>query len=179
MSWVRSNMTDDTRRNINTFFGSRSDSHDPSPMRGLLGIAMLILSGILLYTSLPYAGSFVNIGKVVGVSKLDRQIEVLRSGLVNTAPVKKVYLRAGQSLVVQYDLPKAAELELKVMRCKSRPIIEVWSCKDPVTQIIEVRNEPNGVRQITAPEPGFYYFTDTVTLSGAPQSDYQLIWKRT
>lgn len=172
-------MTDDTRRNINTFLGSRSDEHDPSPLRGLFGIILLIFSGILLYTSLPYAGSFVNIGKVVGVSKLDRQIEMLRSGLVNTAPVKKVYLRAGQSLVVEYDLPETAELDLKVMRCKSRPIIEVWSCADPSTQLIQVKNETHGVRQITAPEPGFYYFTDTVTLSGAPQSDYQLIWKRT
>lgn len=171
-------MTDDTRRNINTFFGSRSDDHAPSSVRGLLGIGLLILSGALLYTSLPYAGSFVDIGKVVGVSKLDRQVEVLRSGLVNTAPVKKVYLRAGQSLIVDYSLPQSAQLELKVMRCKSRPILEVWSCKDPVTQTLLVENEKIGVRQITAPQAGFYYFTDTVSLSGSPQSDYQLTWKR-
>jgi len=179
MSWVKSNMSDDTRRTINVFLGSRSKTHDPNPMRGLLGIASLIIGGVLIYTSLPYASAFVNVGKIVGLSKIDRQVTLFRADVTNTAPVKKVYLRQGQGLRVHYDMPVGAELDLTVMRCQSRPVIESWSCSNPMKQVIEITESTSGIREISAPEPGFYYFTDSVTLSGAPESDYTLIWKRT
>lgn len=79
-------MTDDTRRTINTFLGSRSAEHEPTTKRGLTGIVTLILGGALIYISLPYAGAFVNVGKVVGASQIDRSVGKFAAGLKRTAP---------------------------------------------------------------------------------------------
>ncbi len=172
-------MTDDTRRTINTFLGSRSAHHEPTAARGLTGILTLIAGGALIWLSLPYASAFVNVGEIVGVSKIDRTVGKFKAGLTKTAPVKKVYLRAGQGLTASYNVPKGAKVTLSVMRCQSRPIIEVWNCAPVAKQDIIIKGGKAGMRSVIASAPGFYYFTDTMTLPKAADKPYTLVWRRT
>lgn len=172
-------MTDDTRRNINSFLGSKSAAHDPSAPRGIMGILSLIIGGALIYTSLPYAGAFVDVGEIVSVSHVDRGFGKLTANLTKTAPVKKVYMRAGQSLEAQYTLPENSTLTLSVMRCQNRPILEAWSCNPVSKRDILIKDGKAGSKTIKAPQAGFYYFTDTMTMPKSMQAPYTLVWRRT
>jgi len=172
-------MTDDTRRTVNTFLGSRDGENEPKASRGLLSIVTLIVAGGLIYTSVPYAGAFVNVGEVVGISKLDRRVGEMKSGITKSASVKKVYLRAGQGLLATYKLPKESGLELTVLQCKSRPIIEVYNCAPVSKQNIKIDEGSSGRRRFQAPQAGFYYFKDTLSSPTAVQTPYTLLWQRT
>lgn len=172
-------MTDDTRRSVNTFLGSRPGREGTKTSRGILSILTLIMGGGLIYTSLPYASAFVNVGKIIGVSQLDRGIETFKSDLTRTAKVKKVYLRQGQALRASYALPKGSTLKLSILRCQSRPIIKVYSCAPVSRQYIKINDTTSGSRTFAAPEAGFYFFQDEMTLPATGQSPYTLLWQRT
>ena len=172
-------MTDDTRRTVNTFLGSRDDAVEPKASRGILSILTLIIAGGLIYTSVPYAGAFVNVGEVVGVSQFDRKLGEIASEITNSAAVKKVYLRKGQGLRATYNLPKGTALTVTVLQCKARPIIEVYNCAPMSKQDIKIAKGSAGSKGFQAPQAGFYYFKDTLTSQGPEQKPYTLLWQRT
>jgi len=179
MSWVSQNMTDDTRRTVNTFLGSRDAASEPKAARGLMRIFTLIFAGGLIYISLPYAGAFVDVGKVVSVSKLDRKVGQLTSEITKTSPVKKVYLRQGQGLKASYNIPKGTAVTLTVLQCKSQPVIEVFSCNPLSKEDIVIKKTTAGSRGFRAPQAGFYYFRDSMTFPTSGQLPYTLHWTRT
>lgn len=179
MSWVQGNMTDDTRRSVNTFLGSRPGREGTKASRGLISIALFIVAGALVYISVPYAGAFVNVGKTVSVSKLDRSVSELAANLTQTSPVKKVYLRQGHGLKATYAVPKGTTVKLSIIKCESLPIIEVWSCTSLSKQEVEIVGTSGGERTFKASEAGFYYFRDEIIFGSTETSGYQLRWQRT
>jgi len=155
-----------------------------------IGMAIsLSLAGCLVYTSLHYIGSFVDIGKVVGVSSKTLNLDdgpqgarKLTSAVTYRSDFKRVYLRKGQAISVEYAMPKGARLDLSILQCEQRPVIEVFECKPLGERTVTVRDKSQGSSTIFVSEPGFYYFADKVTLSGGHQAkrgqNYHIVWRR-
>lgn len=152
---------------------------------------------LLVYTSLFYAGAFVDPGKVIGIShaqraataksnvgklRIEKQYPVI-SPLFNAFSVNKVYLRQGQSIQLSYALPNGTELRAKIKQCKSFPILEVFKCQFVSEQEKRIRNGSQGVLEFTAASAGFYYFDDEVikrpSITLKPNHDYTIVWQRT
>ena len=173
MSWVGSNLSNDNHIDY--------DASRPHPSNSKFIIRNLVkfsISCVLVYAILPYASAFVPIGKIGVVPELGRNIEVVRSGLLNSPTVKKVYIREGQSLTVSFEAPRQIRLRLTLMRCNSSLLLAPWTCRDPQAQIMDINHARSGSRSIKNPQPGFYYFQDEAFLNRAPHKDYDLVWTR-
>lgn len=152
-------------------------------------LVSLSLAGLLVYSSLHYIGAFVDIGKVVGVSSRTLDLDSgpqgarkLTSSLSHRSDFKRIYLRKGQAISVEYALPSGARLDLSILQCEQRPVLEVFNCKPIGERTVKIRQKTQGSSTIYVSEPGFYYFADKVTLAdGLPAKrgqSYEIVWRR-
>ncbi len=183
MSWVSASQrsTDFSDYGaIKIFLGSSAKGVAPTKRRGFAGVITLIFGLGLCYASLPYIGAFVNVGKIVGVSEIDRTLGTASAlAAQKQRQYKKVYMRAGQSLVADYSIPKHSTLELHIMRCANRPVLEVFKCTPIAEQTVAITQTGKGLRQFTVPVAGFYYFGDNYAKNSKSEAPYKLIWRRT
>ncbi|WP_017930459.1 hypothetical protein [Robiginitomaculum antarcticum] len=159
---------------------------------GGFSIGSILLFGItaaLVYAGLHYVGAFIDLNKIAGVSArtLDlnagpQGVRKLTAPLTNRSNVKKIFLREGQALSVEYALPDNANLDLIVSRCSPRPIIEVFNCEPVSSRIVKIRNKTQGSSTIFVQEPGFYNFSEKVVMGAGKTAkrgkSYALVWRR-
>ena len=149
----------------------------------------LSFAGFLVYFSLHYVGAFINIGKIVGVSSKTLDLDEgpqgarkLTSAISYRSEFKRIYLRGGQAISVEYALPEGASLDLSVLQCDQRPVLEVFKCKPVGERTVKIRQKAQGSSTIYVSEPGFYYFADKVTLADGERAkrgrSYQIVWRR-
>lgn len=164
--------------------------------RMYLSVFVLVGAGFTLYCSLFYVGAFIDIGKIIGVSQYVRAQKAQQNipSIADAAPrnilspimdgfaINRIYMRKGQSILATYSLPSGAQLSLSIQQCKSKPIIEVFSCEVLGVKNVEILNRSNGFIEFIVSEPGFYYFEDNViklpNTSLKPYYDYNIVWQR-
>ena len=172
---------------------AKKKSREHTFRRMYMTVFVLFGAAILVISSLFYLGAFMDVGKVVGVSHADRversKVEMSQSG--KTGPIAtlqalfnldRVYLRAGQTIVATYDIPRGAEMTLVIKQCKSRPVIEVFDCKLIGEQTKKVTSKDKGFFRFAVNTPGFYHFGQNVRQKGGKQlqagSEYRIVWQR-
>lgn len=152
-----------------------------------LGTVISILLGLTLcYAGLHYVPTLLKPAAVVDSvvspaqgSQLDMDRDrVKRVGAyAQNFFLRRTYLRAGQGLQVNYDLPVGTELELQIRQCRRLFIIEVFHCHLVSEETITISNRTEGRRGLRFPEAGFYHFSETVR-TPIPGEPYQVIWSR-
>ena len=172
---------------------AKKKSREHTFRRMYMSVFVLFGAAFLVICSLFYVGAFIDVGKVVGVSHDDRversKIEISSSKkagplttLSDLFKLDRVYMRAGQTIVATYDIPKGSEMTLVIKQCKNRPIVEVFDCKLIGEQTKKVSNKNNGFYRFAVTNPGFYHFGQQVKKRGGKEleanSEYQIIWQR-
>ena len=160
--------------------------------RMYMTVFVLFGSAFLVICSLFYVGAFIDVGKVVGVSYADRaersKVDVagnssgLFSSIKDLFNIDRVYMRAGQTIVATYEIPKGAQLNLIIKQCKNRPIVEVFDCKLIGEQTQRIGNDSKGFYRFSVSKPGFYHFGQNVKTRNGTEleagSEYKIIWQR-
>ncbi|NNC37524.1 MAG: hypothetical protein EX271_03380 [Acidimicrobiales bacterium] len=175
---------------------AKKKSREHTFRRMYMTVFVLFGSAILVISSLFYVGAFIDVGKVVGVSQADR---VERSKLEMTSGnksfglgpleslkdlfnVDRVYMRAGQTIVATFDIPKGSEITLIIKQCQNRPIIEVFDCQLIGEQSKKITSKNKGFFRFSVSKPGFYHFGQSVRKRNGQQleagSEYRIIWQR-
>lgn len=190
MSWVNKTITRDKRKSYDEVRGIQTKR---GTLRYYLSIVTLAFGAILAYTSAHYVGAFISVNKAVALSGKSHtdsiaHTEVYRyvTKIIGEPNYKRVYLRKGQSIEAQYILPQGAQIDLEILQCKQRPILEVFSCKAISQSNSIIKGKRNGSHKIKVAYSGFYYFSakvsppelvDKYTTAGV-NNDYSLIWRR-
>lgn len=155
-------------------------------VRAVSSAGALCLGGFMIYCSLHYAGAFVNVGKIVGLSSVSASnaaYEDLDGQTGFFEPVKKhfrlnrVYLRANQGIQAQYKLPPGTTAKVYIRRCASFPVVEVFHCNF-VSTSERVIDQTAGRTEFFVREPGFYYFSHDIETVENEDVDYFLVWRR-
>ena len=164
--------------------------------RMYMSVFTLFGAAFLIYCSLFYMGAFVDMGKVVGYSHVERVEKAenllkttklsdkrsLLSVLAQKFDQNRVYLRKGQTIISTYSLPRGTVMTLKVKQCRSMPVVEIFRCQFKGEQKVTVRNRTSGTLKFSVSEPGFYYFeTEVVKLPAKSLKnwqDYRVMWLR-
>jgi len=149
--------------------------------------ASLFFGGIMCYTAMHYLPAYVNKTTILSYTNADTSAARLNS----TSPVKSViqpylelfdlkrtYLRPGQRIQVQYDIPKNAKLNLTIKRCARNVLFEVYKCQVVGERKVTVSNKTIGTQEFRFQEGGFYLFDDEIVRTASKKTDYQVIWRR-
>lgn len=175
---------------------AKKKSREHTFRRMYMTVFVLFGAAILIISSLFYVGAFLDVGKVVGVSQADRVERSKASmaasknpgssgpiaNLKNLFQLDRVYLRAGQTIVATYDIPKGAEMTLIIKQCQSRPIVEVFDCKLIGEQKKKIGSKNKGFYRFSVTKPGFYHFGQNVKKRGGQElesgTEYSVVWQR-
>ena len=151
---------------------------------------------LCVYCSFFYAGAFLDVGKIVGVSQTQRAHIAKRniadkpaatkrefySPLIDAFKVNRIYLRKNQSIIATYSLPTNTSMTLRIKQCKAIPGVEVFKCTFVGQQEKTIRNKTSGFVKFVASEPGFYYFENTAIKAPSTElkqnHNYKIIWQR-
>ena len=141
--------------------------------------AALSLGLASCYVAMFYVPSLINVKKALAIStpesqsaRLDHRKDNVLTPYLKMFEMKRAYMRAGQSLNAQYNLPRGQQLDLEIVKCRSAVVVEVFRC-DPVgVQRISLA-AGTGAHQIRIPESGFYHFQEV-----GSATDYRVVWKR-
>lgn len=164
--------------------------------RMYMTVFVMFGSVALLYSSLFYVGSFIDPGKIIGISRVERAQNAQRkapymqtsaprtllSPVLDSFALNRVYLRKGQAIQATYSIPQGTYIHLKIRQCHSRPIFEIFDCQFIAEQKTTINNKTQGSIRYQVLESGFYYFEDKV-IKGASTKlkrnvDYRVVWQR-
>ena len=146
----------------------------------------LILGAFSFYVALHYIPAYLGLQKVIAFSELDNsaarlakddELSVL-SAYMDPLRIKRTYLRAGQSMQVQYALPEGSNMEIKINRCRAAFIVEIFKCDIVSQKKLVVKNDKVGTQRFTFEEKGFYLFDETVIQKTAKQQKFRVVWSR-
>ena len=148
-----------------------------SAARFVFSWTALMLGLASCYVALFYVPSIVPVHKYISISEPGRADPRLEADGV-LAPylalfkMRRAYVRAGQTLSVQYRNAGDAPIDLVVTQCRRAAVMEVFRCQ-PVSVREFTVGEASGARTFRVVESGFYHFTEHTT-----SPDYRIIWKR-
>jgi len=146
----------------------------------------LLLGGSMFYVALHYIPAYLGLQKVVTLSELDNsatrltkdnQVSLL-SAYIDPFRLNRTYVRAGQSLQVQYALPTDAELEIYINRCRPAFIVEIFNCDVINRETAIVKNDKVGTQRFKFKDSGFYSFNETVIQKNNMREKYRVVWSR-
>ncbi len=162
-----------------------------------MSVFTLFLASGLLYCSMFYLSSFVDVGKTIGLSSYSERAQLARRNVAQLQPQSKrtllspfvdmfsmnrVYLRPGQSILATYSLPPDTVSQLYIRQCKRAPVLEVFSCEFSNIQTTTIADKTNGYVKFTITEAGFYYFDAKVIKRPKTElkkhHDYKIVWRR-
>lgn len=159
----------------------------PFSLGRVFGSALtLSVGGFLCYTALHYVPAYVSTAKILSFSNVDTSATRLASHNNRTAlrawrelfTIRRAFVRAGQTIQVQYALPEGTELQLVITQCERAFIIAVFKCVPVSSQTIKIAKKTIGTREFVFDKSGFYDFDDIIIQKSANVSDYQVIWRR-
>ncbi len=190
MSWVNRTIRRDERTSYNEV---RGISTKRGSARYYMSIIVLVMATVMFYVSAHYIGAFVNVNKAIAMSGTSQSDSIAHkeiyrriAHIIGVPDYKRVYLRSGQAIEAQYELPDGAQIELEIMQCKQRPILEVFKCKAIAQSTSIIKDRRSGSHEIQVGKSGFYYFSAKVSppelenkySEAGIKSDYSLIWRR-
>ena len=148
-----------------------------SAARFVFSWAALMLGLASCYVAMFYVPSIVPVHKYISISEPGRADPRLDADGV-FAPylalfkMRRAYVRAGQTVSVQYRNMGDAPIHLVMTQCQRAVVIEVFRC-DPVSVKDVTVGGTSGARSFRIGESGFYHFGERTA-----SSDYRIIWKR-
>ena len=155
--------------------------------RRLLGTAAALLIGISLsYISLFYLPSLMSNRSVLAVSTQNQTLpkidytknRTVFSPFFDLFKVQRGYLRAGQRLQVDYNIPTGHSAIINVKSCKGVYLLEALSCTPVLISSTEVMGPKRGVNRFTAPQNGFYIYQSQIVKGDKKDAPYSVIWRR-
>lgn len=146
----------------------------------------LLIGGFVCYCALHYVPAYVNTAKIISLSNIDiptaRSTDESQSSTVSAYSdlfnARRTYFRSGQSILVEYNLPNKANLNLKITACQRVLLFEIFKCIPKNTQTIRIQNETTGTQKFTFETGGFFEFNDTVIRHSTRLQPYEVIWRR-
>ena len=150
------------------------------------GIKFAVVAAIG-YTALSYLPAFMPTAKFANITNHDRsatrlnqntKTSTIKKAYFKVANLRQAYLRAGQSVQVQYYLPENAHLELVITHCKRSLILEAFSCIPYKTDNLTVAENTIGTREFVVDKAGFYKFSHTVIKKSADSAYQKVFWRR-
>ncbi|WP_409434052.1 hypothetical protein ACJ3XI_05995 [Litorimonas sp. RW-G-Af-16] len=145
----------------------------------------LTFGAMMCYVALHYVPAFTSTHKVLSFSNGDTSaarlqnrnpVQKLLGPYADAFSLKRTYLRAGQSIQVQYAIPAGAKMDLNIVQCRRLWVIEVFTCQTVSRKHVEVTKKV-GTETFRFQDTGFYFFDETVTL-GEKGKDYRVVWTR-
>ncbi|RKQ71492.1 hypothetical protein DES40_0814 [Litorimonas taeanensis] len=164
----------------------RRKSKAPSQLlNGLVRFSLLGAVVMMGYISLHYIPAYFNPSKYLNANKQyvsSKRLDTNESGALvghylDVTSVKKTYLRQGQALRVQYLRPDNSNIELRIKRCRSVFLIEVFKCEVVGEKVVQITEGQNGTQRFIFEDKGFYMLEERV--SGQTNSkDFRVVWSR-
>lgn len=164
---------------------------NPKKMKMGFGITLgsassLILGVFSFYVALHYIPAYLGLQKIIAFSELDNSAARLAkddefsvlSAYMDPFRIKRTYLRAGQSMQIQYALPEGSKLEIEINHCRAAFIVEIFKCEVVSQKKLVVKNDKIGTQRFTFDEEGFYLFDETVIQRTAKQEKFRVVWSR-
>ena len=154
--------------------------------RTLGSAGSLILGAFSFYVALHYIPAYLGLQKIIAFSELDNSAARLAkddefsilSAYIDPFRIKRTYLRAGQSMQMQYALPEGSKLEIEINRCRAAFIVEIFKCEVVSQKKLVVKNDKIGTQRFTFNQEGFYLFDETVIQRTAKQEKFRVVWSR-
>lgn len=157
-----------------------------SVLDGPVSLMKLILLVMTIYALYQYVPAFVNFKKVIsqtttaqpGAQNLIRQRDDwgVASPLRDYIKMKKAYVRAGQSLQLQYVLPTNVSATVTLKRCKTIPFVEVFKCNIVQAETIDLKNETIGTKRFQITQSGMYHLESQVEVT--KDDKFDIVWSR-
>jgi hypothetical protein len=160
-------------------------AHRQSALSGPIAIMKVIVFLMTLYALAQYVPAFINFKKIITQTSPQSGAQTLleqRNNWGIAAPLRdyvkmnKAYMRAGQSLQVQYVLPEDAKASLTLKQCRPAPFIEAFRCDVVAETVIDVSNDTVGTRRITLNHSAMYLLQSEVQVGSDDKFDIK--WQR-
>ena len=190
MAWVNNTISRDNRTSYAQVRASNDWSTAPRGSRRYFGSILALTFGVVMvYISAHYVGAFAYSNKSIAlsISSLNNNLTENSAyrrvaNIAGESQYKRVYLRSNQALLISYILPDGARLKIKVLQCKSRPVLEVFKCAPVNKRTVTVKNTTRGSSKISVAKPGFYYFSHSVSERYSTalhdKAFYSVLWQR-
>jgi len=154
--------------------------------RSLGSAGSLILGGSMFYIALHYIPAYLGLQKIIALSELDNSATRLAkddqfsllSAYIDPFRLNRTYLRAGQSIQVQYALPANTEMEVYINRCRPAFIVEIFKCDVISQKTATVKNDKVGTQRFKFKDSGFYTFNESVVQKSNMREKYRVVWSR-
>jgi len=160
-------------------------AHRKSTLSGPIAIMKVIVFLMTLYALAQYVPAFINFKKIITQTSPQAGAQTLvekRNNWGIAAPLReyakmnKAYMRAGQSLQVQYVLPRDAKATLTIKQCKPAPFIEAFRCDVVAEDKIDLSNDTVGTRRIAFQNTAMYLLESEVQITSDDRFDIK--WQR-
>lgn len=164
----------------------KSDSILSGPM-AILKLGLILMS---LYALAKYVPAYVNVNRILTEAASETQFQPGAQNLADQqekwgpfaplreyAKLKKAYVRAGQSLQVQYILPKDAQASLTLKRCKNILFLDAFKCIVVQSDTIDISGEMVGTRRLRVSDSAMYILESHVLANSNERVD--IVWRRT
>jgi hypothetical protein len=153
------------------------------PARFVFSWLALLIGLFSCYTAIHYVPSLIGKSELLAVStrdtasaKLDVDKESFFAPYIKIFDLKRAYMRQGQTIQAQYEMPRGMTIDLHITKCRNAPVLEVYNCEPVGSEVITIRDR-SGAREFRVSEAGFYYF-DEVIKRGNADADYRIVWRR-
>jgi hypothetical protein len=149
-------------------------------------ILTFLLTIFLAYSSLFYFPAYTFKPAVVRIATQDAVIpdasetksSVGLNNYLNLLIKQRGYLRAGQSVRVDYNVALGSEIDVVIFKCNQVVIVEIYSCNKAEYQRTEIGKASQGYVQFTVDAGGFYYFEEDVKTLDPMAAEYFIKWSR-
>lgn len=170
-----------------TAYTSKKPKEESQTVLWISRVIKLTVVAAVGYTGLSYLPAFVSTAKFANITNHDRSAtrlnetsstSTIKKAYFKVANLRQAYLRAGQSVQVQYYLPEQAQLELVITHCKRSLILEAFKCIPYKTDNLTVAKNTIGTREFIVDKSGFYKFSHTVIKRSADGAYQNVFWRR-
>ena len=110
-------------------------------------------------------------------SPINQSSTLVDNQYLNYLLMNQGYLKVGQGVNVNYQMPPGAELNLNVIKCSGPAVVEIYSCRGTIIKTLKVTQDSK-MFDLTIGESGFYKFEQTLTDTSPKNSSYKVVWKR-
>ncbi|MEP3892088.1 MAG: hypothetical protein ABJN69_16645 [Hellea sp.] len=149
-------------------------------------VLTLLLTMFLAYSSLFYFPAYTVKSSVVRIATQDAVIpdssETENSRNLNNylklLIKQRGYLRAGQSVRVDYNVALGSQIDVVIFKCNQVVIVEIYSCNKTEYQKTEIGSAAEGYVEFTVDSAGFYYFDEVVKNAAPSALEYYIKWSR-
>ena len=155
----------------------------------LFASALALFLGIFLsYCSLFYGPAFVSDSQILRLSSADKVSpkfgygETRKDGwftpYLDLLRMQRGYMSAGSKVEALFIASEPANVTFAVTRCKTLPVIEIFSCTPVDDSRVTVEGKDNGLVSFTIEQSGFYHVTESVRAESDSYVDFNVIWRR-